>query len=63
MKNVLMAVVSVVGIIVVRVILSIAFTDQIAEVFARTAIGILFFYLIASIGISSRKRKLNQKEV
>ncbi len=58
MKNVLMAVVSVVGIIVVRMILSIAFTDQIAEVFARTAIGILFFYFIG-MSISRKKLKKN----
>lgn len=58
MKNVLIAAAAMAGIIVMRVILSIAFTDQIAEVFARVAIGVLFFYYI---GMSISKRKLKRK--
>lgn len=58
MKNVLIASAAMAGIIVMRVILSITFTDQIAEVFARVAIGVLFFY---SIGMNISKRKLKRK--
>ena len=58
MKSILIAAISMVGIIVVRMILSIAFTDQVGEVFARVSISILFFYYICRLS----RGKLKQKE-
>ncbi len=58
MKNVLIAAAAMAGIIVIRMILSITFTDQAAEVFARAAVGILFFYFIG-MSISRKKLKKN----
>lgn len=57
MKSILVAAVSMVGIIVVRMILSIAFTDQIAEVFARVSISILFFYYVCRLSRGKLKKK------
>lgn len=57
MKSILIAAVSMVGIIVMRVILSIAFTDQTAEVFARIAVSILFFYFLGRLSNGKLKKK------
>ncbi len=57
MKNVFIAAASIVGIIVVRMILSIACSEQVAEVFARVAIGALFFYYICQTGKFYKQHK------
>lgn len=46
MKNVLIAVASMVGIIVIRMILSVTLSEQIAKVFTGVSISFLFFYFI-----------------
>lgn len=54
MKKAFMATACMVGIIAVRMILSVAFNEQAAEVFSRVSISFLFFYFICSL---SRNRK------
>lgn len=56
MKKILVALVTMCGIIVVRMILSVTLTEQVAEVFSRISIGILFYYFICT-AISSRSKK------
>lgn len=46
MKNVIIAAASMVGIIIIRMILSFTVNEQIAEVFTKVSIGFLFFYFI-----------------
>ncbi|MBD5489519.1 MAG: hypothetical protein HDR13_12130 [Lachnospiraceae bacterium] len=53
MKNILKALVAMFGIIVARIILSSAYTDQVGEVFSKVSIGILFYYFICKF-IKSR---------
>lgn len=56
MKKILVALVAMCGIIVVRMILSVTLTEQVAEVFSRISIAILFYYFICT-AISSRSKK------
>ncbi|MDE6387850.1 MAG: hypothetical protein K2L82_08615 [Lachnospiraceae bacterium] len=49
MKKVLITLASMVGIIAVRMILSVAFSEQVAKVFTSVSISFLFFYLILTI--------------
>lgn len=58
MKIALIAAASIVGIIVVRMILSVTFNEQTAEVFSSIAITSLFLYSI----LSFRKGKLNSAD-
>lgn len=46
MKNVIIAAASMVGIIIIRMILSFTVNEQIAEVFTKVSISFLFFYFI-----------------
>lgn len=48
MKKAFLASISMIGIIAVRMILSVTFTDQVGEIFSRIATGILFYYFICS---------------
>ncbi|MDE6846462.1 MAG: hypothetical protein K2J99_11965 [Lachnospiraceae bacterium] len=48
MKRALIAAASMVGIIAVRMILSVAFSEQVANVFTGVSIGFLFYYSILS---------------
>ena len=57
MKNLLIAAGAMVGVIGMRMILSLTVSEQAAEVFCRTALGILFFYYAIRIGVNRRKRK------
>ena len=50
MRNILVAVMGMVAIIVVRIVLSCAFTEQVAEVFARVSVAALFFYFVIKAG-------------
>ncbi len=58
MKKAFIAVAAMVGIIAVRMILSVALGEQIAEVFTRISVSALFFYFLISI---SRNRRNTQK--
>ena len=49
MKKAFIAGNAIIGIIIVRMILSVTFTEQAAEIFARTSMGILFFYFLLSL--------------
>lgn len=53
MKNALIAAASVVGIIIVRMLLSITLSEQIANVFTGLSLSFLLYYFI----INSSKRK------
>ncbi len=57
MKNVIIAAASMVGIIVVRMILSIAFSEQVAEVFTRISVSFLFFYFVLLAAKTRNKTK------
>lgn len=57
MKNVIIAAASMVGIIVVRMILSIVLSEQIAEVFTRVSVSVLFFYYVLLFSKSRQKVK------
>ncbi len=57
MKNVIIAAASMVGIIVVRMILSIAFSEQVAEVFIRISVSFLFFYFVLLAAKTRNKTK------
>lgn len=46
MKNVFIAAASMVAIIAIRMILSVALGEQVAEVFCKISISFLFFYFI-----------------
>ena len=58
MKSILKALVAMFGIIVARIILSVAFTDQVGEVFFRISVGIMFYYFICKF-IKSRSKATN----
>ncbi len=58
MKKAFIAVAAMAGIIAVRMILSVALGEQIAEVFTRISVSALFFYFLISI---SRNRRNTQK--
>lgn len=60
MKKAFMVTVCMVGIIAVRMILSVAFNEQAAEVFSRVSISILFFYFICSL--SRNRLKTTNKQ-
>lgn len=55
MKNVLLAVTATVGIIIIRMILSLTVNEQAAEMFTNAASSFLFFYLILSINKQRRE--------
>lgn len=55
MKNMLAAVISMVVIIAGRMILSLTFGEQAAEVFSRITVGFLFYYFICRLLTSKRK--------
>lgn len=57
MKNVIIAAASMVGIIVVRMILSIVLSEQIAEVFTRVSVSVLFFYYVLLFSKNRQKVK------
>lgn len=57
MKNVIIAAASMVGIIVVRMILSIVLSEQIAEVFTRVSVSVLFFYYVLLFSKNRQKAK------
>lgn len=57
MKNVIIAAASMVGIIVVRIILSIVLSEQIAEVFTRVSVSVLFFYYVLLFSKNRQKVK------
>ena len=57
MKNIMIAAASMVGIIAVRIILSIAFSEQVAEVFTKVSVSALFFYFIIPFAKSRRDEK------
>lgn len=57
MKNVIIAAASMVGIIVVRMILSIVLSEQIAEVFIRVSVSVLFFYYVLLFSKNRQKVK------
>lgn len=46
MKKVMIAVAAMIGIIIIRIILSFTVNEQVAEVFTKVSIGFLFFYFI-----------------
>ena len=58
MKKAFIAVAAMAGIIALRMILSVALGEQIAEVFTGISVSALFFYLLISI---SRNRRRTQK--
>lgn len=58
MKKAFIATASMVGIIAVRMILSVAFSEQIAEVFTRVSVSFLFFYCC----FQSAKNRQNAKK-
>ena len=58
MKKAFIAVAVMLGIIAVRMILSAALSEQVAEVFTRGSVGALFFYFVLSI---SKNRRSTQK--
>jgi len=51
MKKAFIAVAVMLGIIAVRMILSAALSEQVAEVFTRVSVGALFFYFVLSINV------------
>lgn len=57
MKNVIIAAASMVGIIVVRMILSIVLSEQIAEVFIWVSVSVLFFYYVLLFSKNRQKVK------
>lgn len=57
MKNVIIAAASMFGIIVVRMILSIVLSEQIAEVFTRVSVSVLFFYYVLLFSKNRQKVK------
>lgn len=59
MKNVITAVASMVGIIVIRMILSVTLSEQIAEVFTRISVSFLIFYFIL---LFAKKRRDSKKQ-
>lgn len=62
MKNVIIATASVLGIIAVRMILSFAISEQVAEVFTRVSCGALFFYFIILFAKNRRDAKKHETE-
>lgn len=62
MKNVIIATASVLGIIAVRMILSFAISEQVAEVFTRVSCGALFFYFIILFAKNRRNAKKHETE-
>lgn len=62
MKNVIIATASVLGIIAVRMILSFAISEQVAEVFTRVSCGALFFYFIILFAKNRRGAKKHETE-
>lgn len=57
MKNIIIAAASMVGIIVIRMILSVTLSEQIAEVFTRISVSFLFFYFILLFAKNRRDSK------
>ena len=55
MKKAFIAAAAMVGIIAVRMILSVALNEQIAEVFTRLSTGFLFFYVLC-ISLKSKQK-------
>ena len=55
MKKTFIAGAAIIGIIIVRMILSVTFTEQAAEIFARTSMSILFFYFLLSLPTGKAK--------
>lgn len=49
MKSVLKAVMAVAGIIAAQMILSYVFTYQVAEMFSKISLGVLFYYYIVKM--------------
>ncbi|MCI8522989.1 MAG: hypothetical protein HFI62_07250 [Lachnospiraceae bacterium] len=49
MKKAFIAGAAILGMIIVRMILSVTFTEQAAEIFTKTSISILFFYFLLSM--------------
>ncbi len=62
MKNVIIATASVLGIIAVRMILSFAISEQVAEVFTQVSCGALFFYFIILFAKNRRDAKKHETE-
>ena len=58
MKNVIIAVACMAAIIIARMILSLTFSEQVADVFCRVSIDTLFFYcIIATLTDKAKARK------
>lgn len=55
MKKVMIAVAAMMGIIIIRMILSFTVNEQVAEVFTDAVSSFLFFYLILSINKQRRE--------
>lgn len=55
MKKILIAAASMAGIIAIRMVLSVAFSEQAAEIFCKVSISFLFFYFICSLSKSRPK--------
>ena len=53
MKKIIIAAASMIAIIAVRMVLSVAFNEQAAEVFGRVSVSFLFFYFICQISKSN----------
>lgn len=61
MKKVFIAAACMVTIIAVRIILSVAFSEQVAEVFCKVSISSLFFYFICTLSQNKPKAANYQK--
>ncbi len=59
MKKALIAATFMVGIIIVRMILSVTFSEQIAEVFTRVSVSFLFFYCLL-LSVRNRQKSKSQ---
>lgn len=57
MKKAFIAVAAMVGIIAVRMILSVTLSEQVAEVFTRVSVSALFFFFLITFARNRRNRK------
>ena len=57
MKKAFIAVAAMVGIIAVRMILSVTLSEQVAEVFTRVSVGALFFFFLIKFTRNRRNQK------
>lgn len=57
MKKAFIAVAVMLGIIAVRMILSAALSEQVAEVFTRVSVGALFFFFLITFTRNRRNQK------